>query len=259
MLWTNPSVPLTLPVEAARAYDLLAGLKPLDHYVEKQGRSTGRYRLAGARGDATVFLKKYLRLPWWLRWFAPLASFPGLLEWTHLSRVERLGIVVPEVIVAGAARGHACGSFLAVRELTGFVPLHEFIPAHFGLGKTALIRKRDLCRRLADVARRLHEARLYHRDFYLCHFFVRPAAEAADGFELALIDFLRLKPSHRVRWRIKDLAQLSFSADLPGITRADRLRFLKHYLGINRLDNATRRLIRRVERKADRYRRHNAT
>jgi hypothetical protein len=74
-----------------------------------------------------------------------------------------------------------------------------------------------------------------------------------------MIDFGRLKHSRRRRWQLKDLAGLLFSADVPGITRTDRLRFLKHYLQQPRLDRASRQFARRLARKADSYRRHNAT
>jgi heptose I phosphotransferase len=70
---------------------------------------------------------------------------------------------------------------------------------------------------------------------------------------------MRLKQSWLARWRIKDLAQLLFSSDLPGITRTDRLRFFKKYLGIRRLDADARWLLRRIQWKASLYHRHNAT
>ena len=259
MLWKNPRSSIELPAEAAAAYEAMVELAPLDHYVEKQGRSTGRYALRSSGGSETFFLKRYFRLPWWRRWLAPLGSFPGPQEMAHLRLAGELGIPVPEVLAAGAERAHRCQSFLAVRELVGFLPLHEFIPRRLAEAATDLpSHRRALTRRIATLARVLHGARLYHRDLYLCHFFIRPAADAPDGFELEMIDFLRLKRSRLARWRLKDLAQLLFSADIAGITRADRLRFFKHYLGTEKFSAADRRLLKQVERKANRYRRHNA-
>ena len=84
------------------------------------------------------------------------------------------------------------------------------------------------------------------------------AALAGAAFDLVLIDLMRLKQSRLARWRIKDLAQLLFSSDLPGITRTDRLRFFKKYLGIRRLDGDARWLLRRIQWKASLYHRHNA-
>jgi heptose I phosphotransferase len=173
---------------------------------------------------------------------------------------------------------------LAVRELEGYAPLHEFIPRRFGGLESSTVRqlRRDLTRRLADIATRLHSAQLYHCDFYLCHFFVRDLSDAQrqpgppttlvstaprasaivatqqhGAFDLVLIDLMRLKYSRVPRWQVKDLAQLLFSSELPGITRTDRLRFFKHYLGLARLDSSARRLLRRVQWKASVYQRHN--
>lgn len=246
--------------DAHAAYEKIAGLRPAGNYHEKQGRSTGLYYLDGAGGSEPIYLKKYLRLPWSLRWLAPLAKFPGPHELRLLRTAAALGIHVPQPVFAGADRQHACRSFLAVRELSGFEPLHEYIPRRFSQIPAAgdVAHRQALSRRIADIARRLHAARWYHRDFYLCHLFIRVTGSAPDAFELAMIDFGRLLHSHRARWQIKDLAELLFSADVSGITRTDRLRFLKHYLGQPRLDAASRRLARRLERKAASYRRHNA-
>ncbi len=104
--------------------------------------------------------------------------------------------------------------------------------AAVGPGRRAIRRGTTTCAIPANRRHRPQIARrqLHHCDFYLCHFLIRDDPQAPDGFELALIDFLRLKHSTRPRWRIKDLAQLLFSTDMPGITRTDRLRFWKHYL-----------------------------
>ncbi|MNF62293.1 Lipopolysaccharide core heptose(I) kinase RfaP [compost metagenome] len=53
----------------------------------------------------------------------------------------------------------------------------------------------------------------------------------ADDFKLSLIDLHRAQSRERtpVRWRDKDLAGLYFSALNIGLTRRDKLRFLKTY------------------------------
>lgn len=261
MFWIHPTFQRTLQSAAAAGYDAVVQLRPRDHFVEKQGRSTGRYVLASSDGSVSFYLKRYFRLPWWRRWLAPLDSFPGPRELANLQRVAALGVPCPEPLVAGADRRHPCHSLLAVRELDGFIPLHQFIPSRFAQTESSSKRlmRRELTLRLADIARRLHAAKLYHCDFYLCHFFLRESPLGPAGFDLVLIDLMRLKHSWLSRWQVKDLAQLLFSSDLPGVTRTDRLRFFKHYLGLSRLDAAARRLLRRIQRKASFYHRHNAS
>jgi heptose I phosphotransferase len=259
MLWIHADHRATFAAAAAHTYDAIAALQPADHYVEKQGRSTGRY-VIGQPGRATsLFVKKYFQLRWWDRWWLSLERYPGPRERANLERAAALGVPVPQPLVAGADRDHACHSILAVRELVGYLPLHQFIPMRFAGRDTKRVRvlRRHLTRRLADITHRLHSAQLYHCDLYLCHFFIRDSSQSDHPLDVVLIDFMRLKHSMLQRWRVKDLAQLLFSSDLPGITRTDRLRFFKQYLGLPRLDDSARRLLRRVQRKAALYHRHN--
>jgi heptose I phosphotransferase len=262
MFWMDPEHHAIFTAAAADSYDSLARLRPADHYVEKQGRSTGRYVIQAPVGSVRFFLKKYYTLSWWQRWFLPLEEYPGPREWANIERVAALGIPVPRALAAGARSEGECHSLLAVRELEGYQPLHQVIPRRFGGQDTLPVRqlRRQLTYRLAEIVRRLHDAQLYHCDLYLCHFFLhdQPAIDGEGPTEhLVLIDFTRLRHSNISRWRVKDLAQLLFSSDLPGITRSDRMRFFKHYLRVSRLDATARRLLRRVQRKALLYHRHN--
>ncbi|MEK6235261.1 MAG: hypothetical protein N2C14_11140 [Planctomycetales bacterium] len=259
MLWMNPHYEAAFRSASGDPYDAAARLLPSDHFKEKQGRSTGRYEIQVEGRTVGVYLKKYPNLPWWTRWLAPERSFPGPHELAKLRQVEQLGIRVPDPVLAGSDRNHACQSLFGTRELEGFEPLHKYIPAAFTGTLTAEKSKlkRRLIERLAEVARKLHRADWYHCDFYLCHFYLREDPSLPDGFELALIDLMRLTHSRRRRWRVKDLAQLLFSSALPGVTSADRLRFFKLYLGIRRLNSGTRELLREVFWKAEGYHWHN--
>ena len=254
-LWVHPEIATALPSDADAAYDHLATLRPLDNFVEKQGRSTGRFQIAIGNDAVTFFLKRYPTVSWWRRRWASLKTFPGPHESANFRAIAALGIAVPETLAVGTSRRHPCASFFATRELCGYLPLHEFIPASLRASTRNPTLLRTIIIRLAEIARSLHAAHLYHRDLYLCHFFARSAPDGS--VEMVLIDLARLKHSRWPRWRVKDLAQLLFSSDLPGITRTDRLRFFLHYLQTKRLNAAARRLLARVTAKAARYRRHN--
>jgi heptose I phosphotransferase len=149
-----------------------------------------------------------------------------------------------------------------VRELTGQEALHEAIPR---LAATLQLNdferwKRRVTREMAAISARLHRARAFHKDLYLCHFFA-PAAGPRLGDEgaVTLIDLHRMR-RHRLLgayYRVKDLAQLLYStAGVDGVEPRDVARFWARY----------RRLcgLRRpglwawwVRRKAARYARHN--
>jgi heptose I phosphotransferase len=86
---------------------------------------------------------------------------------------------------------------------------------------------------LAETARRFHDAGLFHRDFYWCHFFLRPTAGGA--FVAHLIDLQRVlrRPFLSWRWRVKDLGQFWYSAP-SDVTDDDREAWFSLYSGRGR-------------------------
>lgn len=101
----------------------------------------------------------------------------------------------------------------------------------------------------AELAARLHQAGLHHRDLYLCHFFAR--LNKNEG-EFKLIDAARVRrlppwPTTS-RWIVKDLAQFWYSTLKLPITDQQRLRWLEHYSNITKL-KPVEILRRRIERK----------
>jgi hypothetical protein len=100
-----------------------------------------------------------------------------------------------------------------------------------------------------------------HQDFYLGHFFI-PAEQPLEGEpRLFLVDLQRLERRRAVprRYVVKDLAQLLYSADqFPQLSRTDKLRFLRFYLGERPLSPRANGLARAVIAKAGRIARHSA-
>jgi hypothetical protein len=246
-----------------------------DRVHAKQGRSIGRWTLADAAGRTqTVYLKRHHVLPRLAGWAATLfpscAWSPGLQEWEHLAWAHAEGFPVPRPVAAGEFREPfgRLRSFLAVEELSGMIPLNEAVPlalaqlppAHFNVWKRGLLVE------LARLARELHRRRAFHKDLYLCHFYL-PEADCRcvpTDFRgrMFMIDFHRLG-RHRYTWayyQVKDLAQLLYSTEnVPGITARDRLRFWRAYR--NDWDGVTAPpswLRLAVVIKWRRYRRHNA-
>lgn len=112
----------------------------------------------------------------------------------------------------------------------------------------------DFARRLGRFIAAFHGTGLCHRDLYLCHVFVEldPLGHAAPRFRL--IDLARvMRPRmRRMRWLLKDLSQLDASARQIGASRADRLRCLLAYLGLQRGAPRARWYARRIVRRSDR-------
>jgi len=219
-----------------------------DRYHAKQGRATARvvfhggHSASSADRPVSVYLKRHFALPWLARLAAivnPAGSHtPGSAEWRHLERARSLGIPVPEVVAAGERIGPwgKLQSFLMVAELTGCQALNEVmgeLKDRYDPQTFAML-KRRIAIEMATISANLHRARMFHKDLYLCHFFIdldRLLQNPLD-VRLILIDLHRLE-EHKFwpdRWRWKDLGQLLFSTHgVPGIGPRDCLRFWKHY------------------------------
>jgi heptose I phosphotransferase len=203
-------------------------------YRHREGRRTLRVELDGR----PFFLKEHRGVGWGeIAKNLTQVRLPVLgaeREYHAIRRLEAVGIDTLAVAAFGArgrnpARRH---SFLLTDELTGMISLEE-------LGESWRARpggvafKRSLIRRVAEIARRMHDAGVNHRDFYLCHFLL-PETEAQrenPGTPLHLIDMHRSRLRARLpeRWRIKDLGGLYFSVARLGFSRRDLLRFVRAY------------------------------
>jgi len=243
------------------------GLDARDRLHSKQGRSTARVVFHGLHGPVPVYLKRHFRLPWPTRLAATVRSggnrTPATAEWAHLERARALGIRVPEVVAVGERVGPwgRLQSFLIIAELTGSEALNEVLPRlRAALDPAAFARlKRELIAEMADIVARLHGARVFHKDLYLCHFYLDLTAQSAPGRRLTLIDLHR-SGEHRLtpwRWRWKDLGQLLFSTEgVEGVDWHDLLRFWVAYRRKIRPTWADWQR-RRIVTKAARYSEHN--
>jgi heptose I phosphotransferase len=248
--------------------DRIMVVQVTDNFHGKQGRSTGRWILEGSGRRLAVYLKRHHRLPWWRGWLAMLwrnqSWSPALLEWRNLEWARHQGLPVPVPVAAGERIGPwgRLQSFLAIEELTGMLPLHLALPAARQRLDPAdfQIWKRTLVVELARLVRELHGQSRFHRDLYLCHFYI-PADDtkriAHWRGRVHLIDLHRL--AHRPRtwrlWRIKDLAQLLYSSDAIGVSEWDRFRFWRAYLGVNWKSHRWLRFC--ILFKCRRYQKHN--
>ena len=262
--WTSDEYRAALPDDLDAS---VMALESTDRLHAKQGRSTARVRFDSPWGPLSVYLKRHYRLPLLAR-LAALVNpsgrhTPAASELRHLQIARSLGIPVPDAVAAGERIGPwgALQSFLMVAELAGARELNELLPQ---LAETMrpddfARLKRELIVEMAGIAARLHGARAFHKDFYLCHFFLDTSLPPA-GSRLTLIDLHRLA-RHRltgIRWRWKDLAQLLYSTfEIAQIDDRDRARFWMHYRRAAR-PRFPRWQRLRVMAKAARYLKHNS-
>lgn len=281
--WIDPRYQSALPPDLDAS---VMTLDSRDRLHAKQGRSTARVvfhpaaaatdRASGtaqcagvSAGPVAVYLKRHFRLPWQARLaalFDPAGRHsPAAAEWVHLERARALGVPVPEVVATGERIGPwAClQSYLMVAELTGCQELNVALPELADELEPPAFEslKRRLIAEMARITAALHTARVFHKDLYLCHFYLdleRLRDDPAD-VRLVLIDFHRLA-EHRLwpdRWRWKDLGQLLYStAGVAGIDNRDICRFWKAYRRRVSL-RAPRWQARMVQLKAAAYLEHN--
>lgn len=241
--WVDPRYQAALPPNLDAS---VMAIDSRDRLHAKQGRSTARVIFHPQEGmpdrPVAVYLKRHYRLP---RLAGIAALFdpagrhsPGAAEWAHLERARSLGVPVPEVVATGEHIGPWAHlqSYLMVAELTDCQELNVALPElarELELDSFARLKKRVIAE-MARITATLHAARIFHKDLYLCHFYLdrgRLRSNPPD-VRLSLIDLHRLG-EHRLladRWRWKDLGQLLYStAGVPGIGARDILRFWSQY------------------------------
>lgn len=202
-------------------------------YRELEGRRTLRTEVDG-RG---YFVKIHRGIGWGeiaknlLTAKAPVLGAGQ--EWRAIQRLHEVG--VPTMIAvaygergANPARQH---SFIITEELAPTISLEDF-SANWREQPPLPTLKRALIAEVARMAGNMHRAGVNHRDFYICHFLLHTDKPVTtDNFRLSLIDLHRAQTRAATprRWRNKDLAGLYFSALDIGLTRRDKLRFLRGY------------------------------
>jgi tRNA A-37 threonylcarbamoyl transferase component Bud32 len=147
-------------------------------------------------------------------------------EWENSLALERAGFRVARPV----AYGEQCGllwerfSFILTEAADGARTVHDFLKTW---SDSAL--RRRVVDELAREIRRLHDAGFASPDLFARHFFL----ELDGAIKFCLIDMARLDRSRPVsqRRRARDLAALNVSVPLACASAAERLRFLRVYLG----------------------------
>ena len=163
--------------------------------------------------------------------------------------LRELGVPTAEVVAAGERRRRGCATeaFVAVREIRGARPLGDYV-REFWTERRGRRRREQiaLIEKLALIVRRMHDAGYVAHDLYWRNILVSDAPEGAHAFWI--IDhprggrrLLGLRDG-----KIRDLACLNRDAG-PCVSRADRVRFVRFYLGRRRLGSSGAQLCRRVE------------
>jgi len=145
-------------------------------------------------------------------------------------------------------------SFCITEKIADAESLERKLPDCFhGRQDTAKLRgKRGFIKQLAKFVKKFHETGYRHRDLYFSHIFYNYSGE------FYLIDLARaFRPLlFGQRFRIKDLAQLYYSAPGKYFSKTDRLRFFLSLTGKKRLNRNDKSVIKRITNKSRRMAKH---
>lgn len=204
-------------------------------YRQVKGRRTLLFKLE----DNGYFLKFHSGVGWkeifknLLRFRLPVIGAEN--EWRAIRLLQEQNIDTLTIAAFGRQGWNPATlqSFLVTRELENTIDLEAYC-ANWEENPPAFAVKRALIEKVARISRRLHEAGVCHRDYYLCHFHLLSGSELSPG---ASEPFIYLIDLHRAlfgksldsRWVKKDIAGLYFSSKDIGLTHRDRLRFARLY------------------------------
>jgi heptose I phosphotransferase len=223
-------------------------------------RHRSRLRFETNSPKAAMFLKRYDRPPIlvqlknWLSAGRRVSTCS--LDVTAAQNLSAAGINTPKTIVYGDEWGtfFEKRSFIITESIPSAESLEKELPDCFYGPPTAekLKLRRDFITRLATFVRTFHGTGYRHRDLYLCHIFY------TNSGQFYLIDLARaFKPKlFSERFRIKDIAQLFYSAPGRYFSTTDRLRFYLRLGDKRKLDPADKVFILKVINKAKRMAKH---
>lgn len=154
-------------------------------------------------------------------------------EWQALERLHQVGVPTMTAVAYGERGANPADqhSFIVTEELAPTVSLEDFSIDWIKQPPEPAL-KRALIAEVARMTGTMHRAGVNHRDCYICHFLLHTDRPIRPGeLKLSVIDLHRAQTRSKItqRWRNKDLAALYFSALDIGLTRRDKLRFLKGY------------------------------
>lgn len=160
-------------------------------------------------------------------------------EYRAIQAFEQLGVATMKVAACGETGSNPARitSFIITDALEQTEDLEHYLPSLDMASPDDVKLKRAIIVKLASMARQLHSHGINHRDFYLCHFRldVSKGKPAADAITVYVMDLHRVqqRSSLPVRWQVKDLAALLYSAlhscSTRPVTVRDLLRFVAVY------------------------------
>jgi len=256
-IFVNPELSAQIKEIGNMSYDDIMRQEGLELITRKKVRTVVTVVMGGHKW----YLKRHIKpsvkdsLLEDLRYKKPVSN--AKLEWRAIEILTAIGIPNVQAIAMGEKfkdKYIEKSSFIITEELKDGRSLEQILNEKPALSFKDKVR---LIERIGSLARKLHTFGLTHRDFYLGHIFVVGSLEGE--YKLHLLDLQRVKFGAKIynRWSVKDISALLFSSlNIPGITRADRMRFLFKYLKIQTLTTKDKLFVYKLLAKNDKIAKH---
>ena len=187
--------------------------------------------------------------------------FPGMSEFESICAFREHGVATVVPVAAGGRKNsvNQYESFLVTESFAPYLPLEDLIRefADDLRGQAGEIKKNNLIRQVALMARQIHNAGFNHRDLNATHVLVSPFDEKGF-FSLATFDLQRIDRKKWLRWKwfIKVMAEMSYTLPAPLFTEQDWLLLYQTYKNSRRLNVWDRFELRIIQRKREKISRH---
>ena len=198
--------------------------------VKKQRKERGTERIilkdSNTNKDVETYIKRYKPLPI-KEYFKSITSLRPIHpkgayhEWDAIIKFHENNLPTMDPIAVAETKYGTCNLTLGITDYTRASEIFKKLK-----NSPNKKRKQNLIEKIAELAKNMHNAGFGHQDFYLVHIFVKEQ----NNDEIFLIDLQRLIIQKKLtkRWRVKDLAQLYYSA-APFVNDEDINLFWKLY------------------------------
>jgi len=201
-------------------------------FRDVKGRKTIQIKIA----KNSFFIKQHYGVGW-AEIFKNLLSFKlpiigAKTEKKAIQALDRIGIATTPLVAFGERGVNPAikQSFLITRDLGNIISLEDLCRDWKEQAPKPYL-KRQLIFAVANLTKKMHEAGLIHRDFYLCHLCLDVDLWKKGEVKLYLIDLHRMlmNQSFGGRGAMKDISALFFSAMDLGLNSEDLHSFKQYY------------------------------
>jgi hypothetical protein len=185
-------------------------------------------------GTRRVIYKRFMCTSRRDPWTSMLRPTAALRSWVmgHALRLRFLPTPRPLAIFQRTRFGMAYEGYLLTEKVSDAVELDRYVQQVLGQGQRGRAALWAVTERVALVVRTMHARRVSHRDLKAANVLLQTTHESTP--KVWLIDLVGVRRALYLsrRRRVQNLARLHASfAHTPGVTRTDKVRFLRSYLG----------------------------